>query len=174
MVAAAVTARPAGRGGHRWAVVPLRAVAATAGGLLLYASFPPGRLWWLAPLGLALFAAAVHGGRARAGFGYGYLFALGFLLPLLVWTGSFVGWPWLFLPAFEGLFLALTGAALAVVTRLPGRLAPLVPVAAGAAWVAGEALRGRVPFGGFPWGRIAFGQPEGPLLPLAALGGAPL
>ena len=32
----------------------------------------------------------------------------------------------------------------------------------------------RVPFGGFPWGRVAFGQPDGPLLPLAAVGGAPL
>src|SRR5919112_1546782 len=40
--------------------------------------------------------------------------------------------------------------------------------------VGAEALRARVPFGGFPWGRVAFGQPNGPLLPVAALGGAPL
>jgi hypothetical protein len=40
--------------------------------------------------------------------------------------------------------------------------------------VGAEALRARVPFGGFPWGRVAFGQPDGPLLPVAALGGAPL
>ena len=45
---------------------------------------------------------------------------------------------------------------------------------AAAVWVAGEAVRGRVPFGGFPWGRVAFGQPDGPLLPLAAIGGEPL
>ena len=31
-----------------------------------------------------------------------------------------------------------------------------------------------MPFGGFPWGRVAFGQPDGPLLPVAAVGGAPL
>nr|MDT0667819.1 apolipoprotein N-acyltransferase [Micromonospora sp. DSM 115978] len=41
-------------------------------------------------------------------------------------------------------------------------------------WVGQEALRGRAPFGGFPWGRLAFSQPEGPFTPLAALGGAPL
>ncbi len=41
-------------------------------------------------------------------------------------------------------------------------------------WVGAEALRARVPFGGFPWGRVAFGQPDGPLLPVAAVGGAPL
>ncbi len=41
-------------------------------------------------------------------------------------------------------------------------------------WVGQEFLRDRVPFDGFPWGRLAFGQANGPLLRLAALGGAPL
>ncbi|MGH3822878.1 MAG: apolipoprotein N-acyltransferase, partial [Pseudonocardiaceae bacterium] len=41
-------------------------------------------------------------------------------------------------------------------------------------WVAAEALIARVPFGGFPWGRVAFGQPSGVFLPVAAIGGAPL
>ena len=36
----------------------------------------------------------------------------------------------------------------------------------------GEALRARVPFGGFPWGGVAFSQPDGPLLPAASLLGA--
>jgi apolipoprotein N-acyltransferase len=31
-----------------------------------------------------------------------------------------------------------------------------------------------VPFGGLPWGRVGFGQPDGPLLPLASIGGEPL
>jgi apolipoprotein N-acyltransferase len=38
----------------------------------------------------------------------------------------------------------------------------------------GGAPRARVPFGGFPWGKIAFGQADGVFLPLAALGGTPL
>jgi apolipoprotein N-acyltransferase len=41
-------------------------------------------------------------------------------------------------------------------------------------WVASEALRARVPWGGLPWGRVGFGQPDGPLVPLAAIGGEPL
>ena len=48
------------------------------------------------------------------------------------------------------------------------------PLWAAAVWVGVEALRARMPFGGFPWGRVAFGQPDGPLLPVAAVGGAPL
>src|SRR5690606_21061395 len=32
----------------------------------------------------------------------------------------------------------------------------------------------RIPFGGFPWGRLAFSQADSPALTLAAVGGAPL
>lgn len=169
MLATAVTASSRWPGVNRRAVLLLRWTASGCGGLLLYASFPPRTTWWLAVPAFALLGAALRGCRARTGFGLGYLFGLTFLLPLLVWTGSFVGWPWLFLPAFEALFFAVTAAAMAAVSRLPG-----APLLAAAVWVAGEALRGRVPFGGFPWGKVAFGQPDGPLLPIAALGGAPL
>ncbi len=48
------------------------------------------------------------------------------------------------------------------------------PLWTAALWVLQEALRGRLPFGGFPWGRLAFSQGDSPLTPLAALGGAPL
>ncbi|WP_284250130.1 apolipoprotein N-acyltransferase [Litorihabitans aurantiacus] len=41
-------------------------------------------------------------------------------------------------------------------------------------WTTGEIVRSLVPFGGFPWGRIAFSQTGSPLLRLAALGGATL
>ena len=48
------------------------------------------------------------------------------------------------------------------------------PLVTGLLWVGQEALRDRTPFGGFPWGRLAFSQGDSPLLRLAALGGAPL
>ena len=37
-----------------------------------------------------------------------------------------------------------------------------------------EAVRDRAPFGGFPWGRLAFSQADSPLRWFAALGGQPL
>jgi apolipoprotein N-acyltransferase len=40
--------------------------------------------------------------------------------------------------------------------------------------VAQEWARDRLPFGGFPWGRLAFANTASPFTPLAALGGAPL
>ena len=112
----------------------------------------------------------MHGRSARAGFGLGALFGLGFFLPLLRWTGIYVGpVPWLALSGAEAVFVGAAGAGAAGVSRLRGG-----PLWAAAVWVGVEALRARTPFGGFPWGRVAFGQPDGPLLPVAAVGGAPL
>jgi apolipoprotein N-acyltransferase len=147
-----------------------RMVGAAGGGVLLYLSFPPRTWWWLALPAFALLGPILWGRRARAGFGYGFLFGLGFLLPLLSWTNTYVGdAPWLVLTVAEAAFVGVGAAAMASVSRLPG-----APVWAAAAWVAGEALRGRFPFGGLPWGRVGFGQPDGPLLPIAAIGGEPL
>ena len=41
-------------------------------------------------------------------------------------------------------------------------------------WVAQELARDTVPFGGFPWGRLAFAETDSPFTSYAALGGAPL
>ncbi|WP_370739415.1 apolipoprotein N-acyltransferase [Streptomyces fradiae] len=51
---------------------------------------------------------------------------------------------------------------------------PLWPLWAACLWVAEEWARDRLPLGGFPWGRLAFGVTGSPYLPLAALGGAVL
>ncbi|GAB2647664.1 apolipoprotein N-acyltransferase [Prescottella soli] len=168
------------RGGRRPLTATLRdCVLAVAAGLLLFASFPPRTLWFLAPLGVALLTAVLtdygrRGRTLRAGFGYGYLAGLAFLVALLPWVGEYVGpLPWLALSAADAVFIGLFGLGAVLVARLR---APLwvVALAIAAVWSLTEWLRSSVPFGGFPWGRLAFGQPEGWLLPLAALGGAPL
>ncbi|MFE6712605.1 apolipoprotein N-acyltransferase [Streptomyces sp. NPDC057695] len=144
--------------------------AALLSGLLLYLSFPPRPLWWLALPAFALLGWSLRGRRLRAGFGLGYLAGLGFLLPLLVWTGEEVGpGPWIALAAVEALFIALAGLGIAAVSRLPWW-----PFFAAGVWILAEAARARVPFGGFPWGKIAFGQADGIFLPLAAVGGTPV
>jgi apolipoprotein N-acyltransferase len=147
-----------------------RLVASVVAGLLLWVSFPPRSLWFLAPVGVALLVVVVRGLGVRAGFVHGYVAGLGFLVPLLPWVGIYVGpLPWLALAAFEALAVGLFGIGVVLVGRRPG-----APLWIACAWVTTEALRSRVPLGGFPWGRLAFGQPEGPLLALASIGGAPL
>jgi apolipoprotein N-acyltransferase len=147
-----------------------RLAAAAAAGLLLDVAFPPHDLWWLAPIAVGILTATCRGVSARRGALLSLVTGLAFLGPLLVWTGAVAGpGAWLALVLLEAVLLAPLGAALAVVTRLPGW-----PIWAAAAWVADEAIRDRLPFGGFPWGRLAFSQGDTWVTPLAALGGAPL
>src|ERR1700745_795008 len=103
-------AAPASRGA-RLARRYAPAAAAALSGVLLYVSFPPRTVSWLALPAFAVFGWLLRRAPCKAGLGLGYLFGLGFLLPLLVWTGVEVGpGPWLALVAVEAVYVALVGA----------------------------------------------------------------
>lgn len=192
MSAAGAGAAPAGAGTLRRVIVgmpatavettqerrlplPAAVVAAVVGGVLMLLAFPPYGVWPLAAVGVALLAAATHRRRPRAGAGLGFLAGLALFAPLLSWTNLHTGYlPWVLLSLVQASYLALLGAASAWVSPLVDRFRWGWPVLTGVLWVAQEALRDRTPFGGFPWGRLAFSQDASPLLRLAALGGAPL
>jgi apolipoprotein N-acyltransferase len=162
---------PAPRSLPYWAGL---ALAVLAGGALLL-SFPSYSLWWLAPVGVALVALAVHRRRPRTGAFFGFITGVVFFAPLLNWTSTHVGpGPWLLLVGLQAAYIALLGLALALVSPIVDRRRWSWPLVIGVLWVAQEALRGRTPFGGFPWGRLAFSQSDAPTLRLAAIGGAPL
>lgn len=147
-----------------------RLVLALLSGLVLDLAFPPHGHWWLAPLSVALFTLAVRDQTATRGALLGGLHGAGLFVPMLVWSGAIAGTPaWLALAALETAFVVPLGAALAVVSPLRAW-----PLWSAALWVGQEALRDRIPWGGFPWGRLAFSQAGSPLAPLASLGGAPL
>jgi apolipoprotein N-acyltransferase len=151
-----------------WGIGGLRVLSAAAGGFALNLSFAPTTLWWMALVGLALLGLSVHGCRVRPGLGLGLIFGLTFYVPLLSWVTVYVGPVATALGIAEALLTMPVGALIAAASR---RL-PVWPVWAAAIWIAGEALRARAPFGGFPWGGIAYSQPDGPLLPAASLLGA--
>ncbi|WP_406002300.1 apolipoprotein N-acyltransferase [Streptomyces sp. NBC_00829] len=164
------TSRPATAVGRPLPRRLARPGAAALSGVMLFLSFPPRPLWWLALPAFALLGWSLDGRRLRPAFGLGYLAGIGFLLPLLIWTGEEVGpVPWVALAAVEAVFVALACMGVAAVSRLP-----LWPVWGAAVWIVGEAVRARMPFGGFPWGKIAFGQADSVFLPLAAVGGTPM
>ncbi|RZS43743.1 apolipoprotein N-acyltransferase [Herbihabitans rhizosphaerae] len=156
---------------RRAAPVLARGALAVGAGVLEYLSFPPRTVWFLAPIGFAILYWLLHGRRGRAGYGYGLLFGLGLMIPLLAWTGVYVGLiasvP---LALAMSLLLALPCAAISVLSTV----LPAAPVWAAMLWVAGEGFRSIFPFDGIPWGKTAFGQPDGPYVALAAVGGTPL
>ena len=121
-------------------------------------SFPPIGWWWSAVLSLALLSwVLVHPKTTLAGgFGYGLLFGLGFYIPLLPWISGLVGpVPWLMLAALQALFVGVFGMFAVVVRRLPGW-----PLWLALLWAMQEWLKSSVPFGGFPWGVVGFGQTQ--------------
>lgn len=149
--------------------LPARLLVAVAGGLLLVPAFPGHNHWIAAAPATALLCLALRGRGMRSGALVGAAFGLASFIPLLSWSGVYVGAvPWLLLAASQAAFLAVFGAVATAALRVPGW-----PVWYAALWVAVEAARGRVPFGGFPWARLAFSQAEAPTVALASLGGAP-
>ncbi|MGN6522693.1 MAG: apolipoprotein N-acyltransferase [Actinomycetes bacterium] len=149
---------------------PARLVLAVASGLALSGAYPPLAWGWLAPVAIALLVLALRGTSVRRSWALGLAAGLAFFLPLLHWSGTYVGaLPWVALATVESLFVAALGCVAPLVLRLPA-----APVWFAALWVLDEAVRARFPFGGFGWGRLAFSQVNLPTVHLAALGGAPL
>ncbi|WP_299039602.1 apolipoprotein N-acyltransferase [uncultured Pseudokineococcus sp.] len=151
-------------------------VLAAAGGAATWAAFPGAvgvdGVWPAAVVGVCALVLATRGRRARSGFGLGLVFGLAFLVPHLAWSGTYVGvLPWVALATACAGFYALLGALMPSLQRLPAGWSVL---AVTGGWVATEAARARVPFGGFPWGRLAFSQVDSPAAGWAAVGGAPL
>jgi apolipoprotein N-acyltransferase len=150
----------------------LRIAASIAAGLLLCTGFPPFGWWWSPLVGFMLLAWVLTDTSTTkaGGLGYGFLVGLAFYVPLLPWISSFVGAiPWLALSAMEALFPAVFGLLAVTVRRLPGW-----SVWFACLWVLAEWLKSTVPFGGFPWGVVAFSQDDSPLLAIAHFGGVSL
>jgi apolipoprotein N-acyltransferase len=156
------------RGPHTKA---LHGGVALVSGALLSLAFPEPDIAPLAWIALAPLLVLLCGSGARAGFGLGLVFGIGFYGALLIWT-SIIGWAgWVALvltqAAFTGLFGALYGAAS---RRISGGWRVVM---APALWVAVDFLRANFPVGGFTWGQLAQSQHnlEWMLRP-AAVGGA--
>jgi len=162
--AGAKTRGPAAFGGFatRWALL-----LSVAGGLALFAAFPPLDVWPLAVAGPAVLVLALTGRSLRASFGCGLVFGLAFFVPLLSWLVNEAWYAWAALAAA----LALIFAVLCIGQRLLLRLR-FWPAAVAGWWVAAEGVRDRWPYP-FPWGRLAMSQSIAPDVRWVAIGGVP-
>ena len=162
-------ARDAGpRPGRSLSLGP-RLTAAVVSGALVALALPPYDVWPLAPVGVAVLTLLARGQSARRGAAQGLAHGLGTFLPVLSWLTVIGVDAWLLVAALEAAFLAAMGALLPAVLRLK-----VWPLWVAALWVAQELARSTLPFGGFPWARLAFAETASPLTPYATLGGAPL
>jgi len=137
----------------------LRLFAAAVCGVAVYAGFPPRGWWWLLVVGLVGLVYLLQDVSPRRAAGVGFVFGLGFMCTLLEWLSVLGPDVWLLVAVASAGFYALFGWAYARTRDLPGHL-----LWATALWVGMEYLRSQVPFGGFPWGRLAFATPDTPML----------
>jgi apolipoprotein N-acyltransferase len=121
------------------------------------------------PFGLAGLMLTTRGVRGRQGLLQGFVFGLGFMLPLMRWITIIGIDAWIALGCLEALFYALMGMTWAWL-----RGERWWPAAFAVTWVAAESLRGVVPFGGLPWGSLAFGLVDTPVVRFGRLGGTAL
>jgi apolipoprotein N-acyltransferase len=148
--------------GTRWALL-----LSLAGGLALYAAFPPVDAWPLAVAGPGMLVLALTGRSLRASFGCGLVFGLALFVPLLSWLVNEAWYAWVALAAA----LAIIFAVLCIGQRLLLRLR-FWPAAVAGWWVAAEGVRDRWPYP-FPWGRLAMSQSVAPDIRWVAIGGVP-
>ncbi len=148
-----------------------RVLGGISAGIVLALSFPPYDLLggWAAIPGFAALVAVHRGLSAGRGAIVGLAAGTAFFVVLLVWLRVLGPDAWVVLSLVCALFWAATGAILPWVLRQRWWVlgVPLV-------WMAQEALRERVPWGGFPWGRLAFAESGTALVGWAALGGPAL
>lgn len=144
----------------------LRLALAAVAGAAVALSFEPYAVVVLMPLGVAGLSLLVQDRRPRVGLLVGSVFGTAFMLVLLPWLQVIGTDAWIALAVLEGVFYGLLGAGAVLVQRLPWW-----PVWTAMLWVGVEALRSSFPFGGFPWGRLAFASADTPAANLIALVG---
>ncbi len=131
------------------------------GALAVALSFKPVGLWFLAPIGYALFMKALLTTRRRFLVGLSFGFLANSII--LYWSGSYVGsLPWLLLSILQALYF-IPVAFLAKYKNVPLLIFALLLM---------DEVKSRFPFGGFGWTRIAFSQIDSPLVNFVAVIGA--
>jgi apolipoprotein N-acyltransferase len=149
--------------------LPLRLLLAAVSGWVLALAFPPHDLWLLLPVAVAGVTLAATGATLRAAAVVGLVGGLGFFGPLLDWMRVVGTDAWIGLTVLEAAFWVVLGVGLALVAQLPGW-----PLWAGGVWVLVETARSVIPWGGFPWGRLAHALTDSLLLGWVHAGGVTL
>ena len=147
---------------------------AVAGGLVLWSAFPDAGVWPSAFVAVALLYWALGRDNAWWNLLTGFLFGLTFFLPHLWWAHeSTETAPWIAMSAVEALFLGAFGVLWTWVRRAPflRRRGWRLAAAFAMLYVAVEQWRAEIPFGGFPWGRLAWAMVDASTGRAAWLGG---
>jgi apolipoprotein N-acyltransferase len=145
-----------------------RLLVAIAAGAALGLAFEPHDHPWLVLIAVPVLLAALNGATVKGGILIGTGFGIAYYAVLVPWLSVIGGDAAVALAVLEGLFYGVFGALAS--QTLKHRLWMLwVPCL----WVATEYATASVPFGGFPWGRLAWAFADSPLGKFASVVGIP-
>lgn len=137
-----------------------------AGALVAWSFYP--NHWWAAIAGVAVLLTALDSQNRKIRLKVSSLFAVTYFAFHVYWVSVLGNDAWI---------------ALILICSLPWLLLSLLPVDSKSKWfylqpaalvVVIEAIRGNWPWGGFPWGMLAYSQLDGPLVALSTIGGQAL
>ena len=145
----------------------MRLLLSIAAGAIVAWSFYPNH-WWASVVGMAILLLTLDSKPRKTRLKLTLAFALSFFAFHVQWVSVLGSDAWL---------------GLVILCTLPWLLFALLPIDSKSKWfyfqpaalvIVLEAIRASWPWGGFPWGLLAYSQVDGPLVPLATLGGQAL
>ncbi len=158
-----------------------RLLLAVGGGLLSSLAYPHAGIWPIIFPAIIALLLSVRGLGFWPAFWVGYLGGFFFYVSQIGWMSLYLGpVPLLALSILEAFFFGLGMAVIAGVWRWissgpRGRLHSIrVSLAIATIWTLREWVSINLPYGGFPWSRLAMSQSESPLANWVYFGGQPL
>lgn len=144
--------------GFTWWRVPVGIV----GGLVSSLAMPRENIWPLMFLSVALIVVSIRGLRFLPATGVGFAAGLAFYMSQIEWISLYLGpIPWIALSVVEAAIFALGAGFIAIcwswASKLPiGYLSStVVALVIATIWTAREWVAINLPYGGFPWSRVA-------------------
>lgn len=163
------------RGFRATGSLPLDLLLLVISAVAMWAAFPALSIWPLMIPSLALLVFVIDRVAPLRGGLYAAFWAMVFLMPHISWMqiatdGTLLAW--VALAAAQAFFVGLWGASFSALGTWSWSRTLWGQVLGGSLlWVTFEELRSRVPFGGFPWGKLAYPQVDSPMIFYAPLGG---
>lgn len=138
-------------------------------GILVARTFAPNDLWFLLPIGFAIWWAGTHKRSLSDYLMFSFAFSIGFWFTHISWLALIGIDAYILLALLMSLIYGLSGYLMYLVRNLP-----FVFLWYATIFIFIESITDYIPFGGFPWGKIAYVSANAPWSQLMQFGSAPL